>query len=500
MGCLIDCQLAYVSWGERARFRNGKVGLLRKGPVVYLAFLFASRDGDQLRKVAIARENISILPAAIRLRSAQKDLFIRNVRDQLRYQNILRSLKVLLRQQELRQAGKGPKLDKLIADIPSADEVDLRLLTPAQTRFTYVGKHFTGLDKNQSQRKEVQQDDRAMCHHYSGLVGDQDNGGDGDFNDGDVKMLSNSEAQELEMHLQTRQHLRYMKTIGVRDLPANLCFADSLNRLALIECNLAHVPKSLERLSRSLSYLDLSRNNINNLPRTFCCKMNNLQYLNLSHNSIETLPLEIKFFSRLVDLDISNNHLRLLPTTFSDLRKLRTLNVANNHLSQLPAFRKEDIRLEILDISSNPLDGALDSIRTFEVFPSYDDGSLAYQETAFSHGSPQMANMERQQQQHQQQNRVPKLFEVAMLKVVRCDFLFKLASEESLPKTIVSAMQRDVFKCFRCNKMNMLPAYNSTDYLDYVEQVSQLITSQNYRARMTFMKLLCRDCFGHMYQ
>lgn len=464
---LIDCQMAYVTWGDKAKFRRGRVGLLRKASSIYLAFVFA----DSSRKVPIARDFISILPAAIRLKAAKKDLFIRNACDQIKFQNMIRAIRILLRQSELRQAGKGLKLDKLIADIPDADEVDLKLV-PAQIRFTYVGKHFTGFDKNHNLQR---------------------NGGNSDGGD-DIEMISSHDAHELEMRLQTRQQLRYMKTIGVRDLPDNLCLADSLNRLALIECNLAYVPKQLEALSRSLNYLDLSKNNINKLPRTFCCKMNNLRYLNLSHNSIETLPLEIKFFSRLVDLDISNNHLRLLPTTFSDLRSLKTLNVANNDLSQLPAFRKEDIRLEILDISSNPLDGALDSISTFEVFPSYDDGSLGYQETAFSNLSSSLSN----RNQDQYQNRVPKLFEISMLNVVRCDSLFKLASEISLPKTIVSTMQRDIFKCFRCNEMNMLPAYNSTDFLDYVEQVNQLITTRNYRTGMTFMKLLCRDCFGHM--
>jgi hypothetical protein len=391
MGRLIECQMAFVTWGMKARFRQGNMGLIRKDNKVYLALYFSKTE---YYKLLVDPQSLAILPAAIRFKDLQKDLFIKNVVDTERYEHIKRGLRVLLRREELRRTGKGDKLDRFIASLPSLNSIRLEERTPSRVR-----------------------------------------------------------------------------------------------SLELTQCNLNCVPKELENLSSTLEHLDMSRNNIDKLPRTFCCKMNKLRNLNLSHNLIETLPLEIKFFSQLVALNLSDNHLRLLPSTFSDLRALKTLNVANNNLSQLPAFRRTDITLEILDISCNPLDGALQNqLSTFEVYPSH-DGQLGYEETPFSSSQTHLPP---------NKNKVSRLFEISLLNIVRCDRLFKLASEEALPRSIVSIMQRDVFKCYRCNQMNMLPAYNSTDYLDYVAHVTNLISTRNYSHGMTFMKLLCRDCFGNM--
>uniref|UniRef100_A0A6G1S3F9 Leucine-rich repeat-containing protein 57 n=1 Tax=Aceria tosichella TaxID=561515 RepID=A0A6G1S3F9_9ACAR len=395
LGRLIECQMAFVTWGMKAKFRQGKLGLLRKDNKVFLAIFFTKTEHH---KLLVDPKSLTILPAAIRFKDMQKDLFIRNVADNERYEHMKRGIKVLLRKDEIRRTGKGDKLDRFIESLPQLNSISLEERAPP------------------------------------------------------VRISLN------------------------------------LSSLELVQCNLEFIPKELEDLSRSLKHLDMSRNNITNLPRTFCCKMSKLSNLNLSHNLIETLPLEIKFLSKLVVLNISYNNLRLLPSTFSDLRALKILNVANNNLSQLPAFRRSDITLDTLDISSNPLDGALQNqMSTFEVYPSY-DGQLGYEETSFS---PSQANLEQTDKKQ-----VPKLFEISLLTIVRSDPLFKLASEEDLPRSIVSTMQRDIFKCYRCNQMHLLPAFNSTDYLEYVAHVTNLVSSRNYSHGMTFMKLICRDCFA----
>lgn len=270
---------------------------------------------------------------------------------------------------------------------------------------------------------------------------------------------------------------------SITKVPTLLWQRPQIHELVLNDCNLVCVPKQIEAFSSTLTTLDLNSNMIEKLPRTFCCKMTKLKLLFLKNNRIETLPIEIKFLSSLFDLNISNNRLRMIPSTFSDLKSLRHLNVANNNLSQLPAFRSEDIRLMSLDVSNNPLDGASDRKATFEVHPSYDDETSLYNVCPLNTLS---------------RNNLPKLFELSMLRMVRCDNLLKLASETPLPRTIVSAMQRDIFKCYRCRKMSILPAYNSTDTLDYVNQVISLQYSANYSRGMTFMKLLCRVCFDKM--
>lgn len=283
-----------------------------------------------------------------------------------------------------------------------------------------------------------------------------------------------------------RMESKSVKICGLQEVPKQLWSRNSLHEITLSECNLTNVPKQLETFSSTLVYLNLSGNKIDKLPRTFCCRMNNLKQLDLSHNQIETLPIEIKFFRKLVELNISNNCLRMLPSTFSDLKSLRKLNVATNNLSQLPAFKKEDIRLQYLDVSYNPLDGALNEASTFEVCPSSIDGTLGYDENLFR----PLNSISK--------SKFPTLYELSMLNIVRCDKLLRLASSESLPRTIVSMMQRDIFKCYKCSRMSILPAYNSTDILDYVEQVEELISTGNYRHGMTFMKLLCRSCFDNM--
>lgn len=414
MGHFVDCQIAMVPWGCRTWFRLGKLGLFRKGNVIFIAVAHREKNrgsNGSLSKYPISSDNVEVLPRAIRFKDVRKDLFFRDPIDETQLSTLLRQIKVILKREKIRQSGKADILDKLVSTIPSVNSItpnDLLITKPLNT---------------------------------------------------------------VEIN-------------GSLEVPKQIWSRTSLIEIVLNDCNLSVVPKQLETYSSTLRKLSLSQNNISHLPRSFCCKMNYLRSLDLSNNQIETMPIEIKFFRRLVDLNVSNNRLRMLPSTFSDLRCLQDLNVAHNNLSQLPAFRMEDIKLKRLDVSYNPLDGALSEYNTFEVHPSLDE-PFGYNENLLGPNSFVTAN------------KFPKLFELSLLRVVRCDRLLRLASEESLPRTIVTTIQRDVFKCYRCNKMNMLPAYNSTDTLDYVNHVT-LLTTGNFRHEMTFMKLLCRSCFDNM--
>lgn len=474
----IDCQLAVVSWGDRAKFKRARVGLIRKGSTIYIATFFNLNDSN---KFPLKADCVELLPAAIRFKELEKDLFIRQISDEQRYAIMLREIKVILKRDKLKQAGKSDAFDKFIHSIPQISTLKSSDLIPARlSARLIVERPIDGYI-----------DDDTGCGYPPYAIDDVGhNYLQKSASDEIVSSSRNTIASIGAQQLRNKQ-LKLVKISGLDRLPEQLWTRDSLNELTLTNCNLTSVPKQLENFSGTLKFLDLANNSINKLPRTFCCKMNNLRFLSLSNNSIETLPIEIKFFSRLVDLDLSDNKLRMLPSTFSDLKRLRNLNVANNNLSQLPAFRKEDIRLSQLDVSHNPLDGAMNEANTYEVHSSFDE-PLGYNENLISPSMTPFRN------DSLSKKRVPRLFEIAMLRIVRCDRLLKMASEESLPKTIVSTMQRDIFKCYKCSLMSILPAYNSTDILDYVDQVEVLKSTGNYRHGMTFMKLLCRGCFDNM--
>lgn len=413
----IDCQAAVVPWGAKAKFRRARVGLLRKDTLVYLAIFM--NTGKNFRFL-IKQNSIQILPAAIRFNDFQLDVFCRNQTSEQSYLIMLRSINVILKENDYRQRGRALTLDKFIEQIPLISSIPPQEFGPLRP-------------------KDVEDP------------------------------LSN-------------ESLRVIKLCDYQTVPPTLWNRNRLQELTLTNCNLTCIPKELEAFSSSLTSLDLSSNKIDKLPRTFCCKMNNLKTFRLNDNQIETLPIEIKFFSKLINLSISNNRLRMIPSTFSDLRSLRHLNVANNKLCQLPAFRIDDIKLISLDVSNNPLDGASDRQTLSEIHPSIHDETLEYNVLPLNSTS---------------KHRLPKLFEICMLSIVRCDKLLKLTSETPLPRTIVSTMQKDIFKCYKCRQMSILPAYNSTDTLDYVNQVVELHYS-NYRRGMTFMKLLCNTCFDGM--
>lgn len=468
MGRFIDCQIAIVPWGAKAKFRRAKIGLIRKSTTIYIAIFFNSIKNE---KFPIDHNSVELLPAAIRFKNIQKDLFIRDPSDEHRHSTIMREIKVLLNKDKLRQNGKTDALEKLIASIPPLTAFNPKDLIPARLSACLIAESpARGEDRLISDSRQA----RGLNH----LV------------DNDLKQQLTSRSLHGDPAYRKVLENRCLKSIrisGLDSLPKQIWLRTSLHELTLTNCNLKTFPKQLELFSNSLLYLDLSNNKIETVPRSFCCKMNNLRFLDLKDNLIETLPIEIKFFRRLVKLNVSHNRLRMLPSTFSDLKSLRNLEVANNQLSQLPAFRKEDIRLEELDVSYNPLDGASDESNTFEVYPSY-DAVLGYHENPLN---PFMNQIPKN-------SRSPTLFGLTLLKIVRCDKLLRLASEESLPETIISIMQKEVFKCFNCNQLDMLPAYNSTDVLDYLEQVEKLTTTGNFRRGMTFMKLLCRDCFDKM--
>lgn len=493
MGRFIDCQISVAPWGTRAKFRRAKVGLLRKSSTIYIAIFSHLNDNF---KFPINENSIELLPAAIRFKDLEKDLFIRDANDEQRYETMMREIKVLLKKDKLKQNGKSEMLDKFINSIPPFSSYNPKDLIPRRgTRPLLIGDHSSLINQQATNVSRDYGPDDAIDGSDDNQNCTLTNSSNADPNLNITKCHSiivtkpttttQINGKPLKYQQLDNEQLKLIKIRGLEKLPRELWLLNSLHELTLTECNLTSVPKQLEKFSSSLHFLDLSRNRIDKLPRTFCCKMNNLELLNLSHNQIETLPIEIKFFCRLADLNISNNLLRMLPSTFSDLKSLRKLVVANNNLSQLPAFRRDDIRLKYLDVSYNPLDGASNEASTFEVYPSYDDG-LGYNENLFCPLTPIP------------KNKFPTLFEISMLRVVRSDGLLKLASEESLPRTIVSTMQRDIFKCFKCNKLNILPAYNSTDILDYVQQVEVLLASRNYTHGMTFMKLLCRSCFDNM--
>lgn len=526
---LIECQYSIVPWGEKAKFKRGRIGLIRKTKKVYIITISSNENN----KYPIS-ELIEILPAAIKFLDLKKFLFIRQASDEQRYKTMLREINILIKETKLRQNGKSDAIDRLIATIPSYNDIlpsDLLAPPPLRARIEGLGCGGLGyssyddvdIDDDMSLSSSKASDQNLDSHQptsvtlicnnkYNSVNSVKGNPDDNNrsqivYNSSatETKTKTNTSEQSKPVkryyHLLDNKNLKYINLrycSGNEDLPYQIWSRPTLSELALTDCNLEFIPKQLEKFSKSLVSLDLSNNKIDKLPRTFCCKMSKLEYLNLNNNKIETIPLEIKFLCRIINLDLSKNNLRMLPSTFSDLKRLKVLNVSYNNLSQLPAFRTEDIRLRELDVSHNPLDGASDVFNTFEILPSIDDG---WNLNHYMDNIPNCNNNNNNKlsiRSSTNKTKVPKLFEISLLNIVRCDRLFKLASEESLPRTIVSTMQRDIFKCYRCSRMSILPAYNTTDILDYLNQVDIFKATGNYRQGMTFMKLLCRSCFDSM--
>lgn len=495
---LIECQYSFVPWGENAKFKRGRVGLIRKTKKVFIITI-SSNENNKLP----INDMIEIKPAAIKFLDLKKFLFIRQASDEQRYKTMLREINILIKETKLRQNGKSDAIDKLIDTIPSYNDIlPCDLLAPPPLRARIEGLGCGGLGFSSYDDVAIGDDlsltaksacDKSLDTHQPTSVTLICN------NNGST--TQQSKPVKRYYHLLDNKGLKYINLrycFGNEDLPPQIWSRPTLSELALTDCNLTIIPKQLEKFAKTLVSLDLSNNKIDKLPRTFCCKMAKLEYLNLKNNKIETIPLEIKFLCRLINLDLSKNNLRMLPSTFSDLRRLEVLNVSCNNLSQLPAFRTEDIRLRELDVSHNPLDGASHVFNTFEILPSIDDGWNLNHYMDNCNNNYNNNEIKLSNRSSTNKTKVPKLFELSLLRIVRSDRLFKLASEESLPKTIVSTLQRDIFKCYRCSRLSILPAYNTTDILDYLNQVDIFKATGNYRQGMTFMKLLCRSCFDSM--
>lgn len=411
MSKLIDCQVAIVPWGLKAKFKRARIGLLRKNDNVYIIAIF----NPQTVRLPLDK-NAQIMPAAIRFNNLQQDIFVRQV-DATQYSIMVRQIKVILRKEELSKSAKAPIFQQLLSSIP--DRIDPKELVASRV----------------SARINVNRDSTSI-----------------ESSDLALKRVS---TQQLD-----NRKLRSIKITGLETLPHQLWSRPALQELSLVDCNLDYIPRQIESFKNSLTYLNLSNNSILTVPSTFCCCMEQLRFLDISDNNIKELPLEMKFLKKLVEFNISNNQIRKLPTTFTDMINLRVLNVANNKLTKLPAFKNDIIKLDELDVSYNPLN---------------DD----------EHTSPLIYSSSSQS---------IRLFNIALLRVARCDSLLKLVSFDSIPLDIVDTLQNDVFKCYSCGQLDIHPAHQSVDVLDYVNQVERLITNNNFNQGMTFVRLLCNKC------
>lgn len=516
--CLLDCHLDLVPNEVRARFKKAKIGLMRKDHSVFIVVVCtssfglrnsSSKQGVYINKFPINPTLVEFYPAAIHFKDIRRTLFVKEYSCDEEIKIMFREIKVILNQDRFRQS---EKFKKLLSTIPNQNELDFDApLKPSRLRIRFESVNDSIHCGNNGDVVMANSTDDKQLNNVTVMFGRDKNG--------ENRITSFYQARQ---YTKLKSHfMELLRVCGVDRLTKTIELRDRINHLEEIHfggCLLQTIPKQLESFARSLKVLDMSNNNIDKLPRTFCCKMYKLESLNLSNNGIETIPLEIKFLKKLTDLDLSQNRLRMLPSTFSDLKLLKKLNLSNNRLCQLPAM-SDDTNLKLLDISDNLFDGGSDVKNLYTIYPSLSNNyasndatldyiqepimhraasqdalcpPLSYNNNNYHSSSPTSSNSFNSKP-------IPSLFEITLLKIVRTDNLFKLASEESLPRTIVSTIQRDIFKCYSCCRMNILPAYNSTDILDYVMRVDNLITRGNCSHYLNFMRLLCRDCFHNIF-
>lgn len=433
---LIDCEASIAPWGTKAKFKKAKLGLVKKNPTNSLTspiYLIVNFATNNMNKLLINPKDIQLLPAAIRFNDLSRDVFIRAPNEDTKLKQMLRKLRIIVEQDKLRRKGKGTTVDETLLNIPSVD---------------YVIGNSKELMPTRTSAKIVATSDSEPN------------------NKGDSKIRATKTAAS---RLENRQ-LKTIDVEGISELPANLFLRDTLCELNLVRCNLKSIPHQLHQFGNSLVILNLSHNLITDVPAQFCCSMTKLSRLDLSNNSLKRLPLEVRFLNQLISLNLSKNQLTTLPSTFTDLTKLRYLILANNELKLLPPFHHREVKLQRLDISHNPLDDMSNS----QEYPS----KFVIDDSLYS-------------------AKLASLTELATLKVVRSDHLFKVA-HKMLPPVLYSHLQHDIFKCFECNELNFVPSFDIIDHLDYVSQVEALQTSNNLNG-MTFVKSICRVCITTKY-
>uniref|UniRef100_A0A6G1S726 Leucine-rich repeat-containing protein 57 n=1 Tax=Aceria tosichella TaxID=561515 RepID=A0A6G1S726_9ACAR len=262
LGRLIECQMAFVTWGMKAKFRQGKLGLLRKDNKVFLAIFFTKTEHH---KLLVDPKSLTILPAAIRFKDMQKDLFIRNVADNERYEHMKRGIKVLLRKDEIRRTGKGDKLDRFIESLPQLNSISLEERAPP----VRISLNLSSLELVQCNLEFI--------------------------------------PKELEDLSRSLKHLD-MSRNNITNLPRTFCCKMSkLSNLNLSHNLIETLPLEIKFLSK-LVVLNISYNNLRLLPSTFS-DLRALKILNVANNNLSQLPAFRRSDITLDTLDISSNPL-----------------------------------------------------------------------------------------------------------------------------------------------------------------------------------------------
>jgi internalin A len=175
-------------------------------------------------------------------------------------------------------------------------------------------------------------------------------------------------------------------SLGLIDLPEEICQLTILRRLILSDNKLSHLPreiinlKKLEELSAphneitrlplgiekltELTKLDFSQNKIQNLSAEIG-QLSSLKKLDLRENLLTEIPSEIGNLTNLTSLDIACNKLSNLPNGIGKLKNLRELNASNlawngriegkNSIKELPFEISQLKKLEKLDLRGNPI-------------------------------------------------------------------------------------------------------------------------------------------------
>ncbi|CAF1367572.1 unnamed protein product [Adineta steineri] len=127
----------------------------------------------------------------------------------------------------------------------------------------------------------------------------------------------------------------------------------NLNELYLAHNSFTDIPESLSTMDQ-LKLLDMSHNRIQNIPEHFI-KIKRLEILNLSNNNLTILPSNIAQLTTLKKLIVSHNQIDTIETGFSQSQSLTGLDLSYNKLT----FVSDEIcylkNLETLDLRYNQL-------------------------------------------------------------------------------------------------------------------------------------------------
>ena len=181
--------------------------------------------------------------------------------------------------------------------------------------------------------------------------------------------------------------LKYLRIIGLDELPKEIAELDNLETLVCLRCSFKQFPKALCGLKNlkslnilcksletlpdefgnlsSLTTFDMRGSQIEYLPQSIG-NLTNLEVFQLAANKkLKALPDSIGKLTTLKVLEIRASNLTTLPESIGNLTQLKLLGLYANNLNDLPNSITNLKALKLLDVRENPLSNLSEASKQF---------------------------------------------------------------------------------------------------------------------------------------